>query len=70
MMADKNAADDQLDGSVDQAAEGQEDTEGHLIMPNIAAARAMTSGRMQDTHRNQRVRGREKDERPGEKRGR
>jgi hypothetical protein len=69
-MADKNAADDQLDESVSPAADGQDDTEGHLIMPNIASARAMTSGRMQDTHRNQRVRGREKDERPGEKRGR
>ena len=69
-MADKNAPDDQLDESSSPAADGQEDTEGHLIMPNIASARAMTSGRMQDTQRNQRVRGREKDERPGEKRGR
>jgi len=69
-MADKNAADDQLDDAVSPAADGQDDTEGHLIMPNIAAARAMTSGRMQDTERNQRVRARDKDERPGEKRGR
>lgn len=68
-MADKNVADDQLDEPV-RPADGQDDTEGHLIMPNIASARAMTSGRMQETQRNQRVRGQEKGERPGEKRGR
>ena len=69
-MADKNAPDDQLDEAAGSTADAQDDTEGHLIMPNIAAARAMTSGRMQDTHRNDRVRARDKDERPGEKRGR
>lgn len=66
-MAEKQA-DDQFE---DQApAEDQDDTEGHLIMPNIAAARAMTSGRTQDVARNTRIRIREKDERPGEKRNR
>lgn len=68
-MADKTTGDEVQDES-QAIPDEQRDTEGHLIMPNIASARAMTSGRMQDSQRNQRVRGREKDERPGEKRGR
>lgn len=66
-MGDKQT-DDQFPD--DASPDGQEDTEGHLIMPNIAAARAMTSGRTQDVQRNARIRIRDKDERPGEKRNR
>lgn len=68
-MADKTTGDEVQDES-QAIPDEQDDTEGHLIMPNIAAARAMTSGRTQDGERNARVRIRERDERPGEKRNR
>ena len=68
-MADKTTGDEATDES-QALTEGQDDTEGHLIMPNIAAARAMSSGRAQDGQRNARIRIRERDERPGEKRNR
>jgi hypothetical protein len=68
-MADKTTGDEIQDES-QALPDGQDDTEGHLIMPNIAAARAMSSGRTQDGQRNARVRARESDERPGEKRNR
>jgi hypothetical protein len=68
-MADKTAGDDVQDES-QAVADEQDDTEGHLIMPNIAAARALSSGRSQDGQRNARIRIRERDERPGEKRNR
>lgn len=68
-MADKTTGDEIQDQS-QALPDGQDDTEGHLIMPNIAAARAMSSGRSQDGQRNARVRARESDERPGEKRNR
>lgn len=67
-MAEKQTTDDQVEDEA--SAAGQDDTEGHLIMPNIAAARAITSGRAQDGQRNARIRIREKDERPGDKRNR
>ena len=68
-MADKMTGDEAQDES-QAVPEEQDDTEGHLIMPNIAAARAMSSGRTQDVQRNARIRARESDERPGEKRNR
>jgi len=68
-MADKTTGDEVQDAS-QAIPEEQDDTEGHLIMPNIAAARAMTSGRTQDGQRNARIHSRERDERPGEKRNR
>lgn len=68
-MADKTTGDDVQDDA-GAVPEEQSDTEGHLIMPNIAAARAMTSGRTQDGQRDPRVRIRERDERPGDKRNR
>lgn len=68
-MADKTSG-DEIQEESQAVPEEQGDTEGHLIMPNIAAARAMSSGRTQDGQRNARVRGRENDERPGEKRNR
>jgi hypothetical protein len=68
-MADKTT-DDEVQDESQAIPEEQEDTEGHLIMPNIAAARAMSSGRAQDGQRNARIRIRERDERPGEKRNR
>lgn len=68
-MADKTAGDEVQDES-QAAPEEERDTEGHLIMPNIAAARAMSTGRTQDGQRNARIRIRERDERPGEKRNR
>lgn len=68
-MADKTTG-DEAQGESEAVPEEQDDTEGHLIMPNIAAARAMTSGRVQDGQRNARIRIRERDERPGEKRNR
>ena len=68
-MADKTTGDEVHDES-QAVPDEQDDTEGHLIMPNIAAARAMSTGRTQDGQRNARVRIRERDERPGEKRNR
>ena len=68
-MADKTTGDEDQDES-QAVPDEQDDTEGHLIMPNIAAARAMSTGRTQDGQRNARVRIRERDERPGEKRNR
>jgi hypothetical protein len=68
-MADKTTGDEVQDES-QAVADEQDDTEGHLIMPNIAAARALSSGRSQDGQRNARIRIRERDERPGEKRNR
>lgn len=68
-MTDKTTGDDVQDES-QAVPDEQDDTEGHLIMPNIAAARAMSSGRTQDGQRNARIRIRERDERPGEKRNR
>jgi len=68
-MTDKTTGDEVQDDP-QAVPEEQEDTEGHLIMPNIAAARALSSGRTQDSQRNARIRIRERDERPGEKRNR
>jgi hypothetical protein len=68
-MADKTTGDEVQDAS-QAIPEEQDDTEGHLIMPNIAAARAMTSGRTQDGQRSARIHSRERDERPGDKRNR
>ena len=68
-MVDKTTGEEAQDES-QAVPEEQEDTEGHMIMPNIAAARAMSSGRAQDSQRNARIRIRERDERPGEKRNR
>ena len=68
-MSDKTAGDEVQDES-QTAPEEQTDTEGHLIMPTIAAARAMSSGRTQDGQRNARIHSRERDERPGDKRNR
>lgn len=68
-MADKTT-DDAVQAESQEVPAEQDDTEGHLIMPNIAAARAMSSGRTQDGQRNARIRIRERDERPGEKRNR
>jgi hypothetical protein len=68
-MVDKTTGEEAQDES-QAVPEEQEDTEGHLIMPNIAAARAMSSGRAQDSQRNARIRIRERDERPGDKRNR
>ena len=68
-MADKTSGDEVQVESQAIPEEG-DDTEGHLIMPNIAAARAMSSGRTQDGQRTARVRARETNERPGEKRNR
>jgi hypothetical protein len=51
-------------------AVGEDDTEGHLMMPNISAARAITNERSSSAERNMRIRVRQKDERPGEKRNR
>lgn len=68
-MAEKTTGDEVQDESQAVPEDG-DDAEGHLIMPNIAAARAMSSGRTQDGQRNARVRIRDRDERPGEKRNR
>jgi hypothetical protein len=70
-MADKAPKDDRLDEAAEQSVpEGDDDTEGHLMMPNIAAARALANERTGSAERNARFRIRQKDERPGEKRAR
>jgi hypothetical protein len=70
-MADKKGdrTEDQLSSQSD-ATESDEDTEGHLMMPNIAAARGLANERVGSAERNLRARVRQRDERPGEKRNR
>ncbi len=69
-MADKPAKDDRLDDALSDAPETDDDTEGHLMMPNIAAARGLANERVGNAERNARLRIRQRDERPGEKRNR
>lgn len=72
-MADKRAADERLEDEApgpDAAIENADDTEGHLLMPNIAAARALVNNNVREGERNARARIHRKDDRPGEKRGR
>jgi hypothetical protein len=70
-MADKkdDRTEDQLTSQSD-ATQGDDDTEGHLMMPNIAAARGLANERVGNAERNARARIRQRDERPGEKRNR
>ncbi|CAN5207326.1 hypothetical protein BH23CHL9_BH23CHL9_09320 [soil metagenome] len=65
-MADKHATDDPVE---EQSTESSEDTEGHLIMPNIAAARGLANSHARDAER-RRVHVRDNENRPAEKRGR
>ena len=70
-MADKLPKKDPVeDASAVQPAAGEEDTEGHLMMPNISAARAITNERSTTAERNMRVRVHQKDDRPADKRQR
>ena len=71
-MGDKHVKDDPVEeaSAVQPDAIGEDDTEGHLMMPNISAARAITNERSSSAERNMRIRVRQKDERPGEKRNR
>ncbi len=70
-MADKkdDRTEDQLTSQSD-ATQDDDDTEGHLMMPNIAAARGLANERVGSAERNARARIRQRDERPGEKRNR
>lgn len=70
-MADKrdDRTQDQLTSQSDPT-QGDDDTEGHLMMPNIAAARGLANERVGNAERNARARIRQRDERPGEKRNR
>jgi len=73
-MPDKRPADDRLQeqspAPSDADTDSQEDTEGHFVMPNIAAARALANSHSREIERNVRVRVQHKDGRPGEKRNR
>lgn len=70
-MADKHAADDQVEEASSGPSDATDDTEGHLLMPNIAAARALASSHSREMERDgKRVRVQHKDIRPGEKRSR
>lgn len=72
-MADQSAKDDRLADPASAQADGtpeDDDTEGHLMMPNIAAARGLANERIGNAERNARIRIRQRDERPGEKRNR
>ena len=69
-MGDKKAKDDLVEDAAAAPEAGEDDAEGHLMMPNIAAARAITNERSTTAERNMRIRVRQKDERPGEKRQR
>lgn len=68
-MADKAARDERPDEE-QVVPEAEDDTEGHFMMPDIAAARALSHDRTLNAERNARFRIRQKEERPGEKRGR
>ena len=72
-MADQPAKDDRTEDAAStqsDATQSDEDTEGHLMMPNIAAARGLANERVGSAERNNRLRIRQRDERPGEKRNR
>lgn len=72
-MADQGAKDDRLADATPAQADAtaeDDDTEGHLMMPNIAAARGLANERIGNAERNARIRIRQRDERPGEKRNR
>lgn len=73
-MADQKAKDERLadptSAQTDATAHEDDDTEGHLMMPNIAAARGLANERIGNAERNARIRVRQRDERPGEKRNR
>jgi hypothetical protein len=72
-MADQSAKDDRTEDPVSpqsDATQTDDDTEGHLMMPNIAAARGLANERVGSAERNARLRIRQRDERPGEKRSR
>ena len=72
MMGDKKPKDDLVEdvSALDPEAAGEDEAEGHLMMPNIAAARAITNERSSTAERNMRIRVRQKDDRPGDKRQR
>ena len=72
MMGDKQPKDDLVEdvSALDPEAAGEDDAECHLMMPNIAAARAITNERSSTAERNMRIRVRQKDDRPGDKRQR
>ena len=70
MMGDKKAKDDLVEDAALAPESAEDDAEGHLMMPNIAAARAITNERSTTAERNMRIRVRQKDERPGDKRQR
>ena len=73
-MADQKAKDersaDPTSAQTDATTPEDDDTEGHLMMPNIAAARGLANERIGNAERNARIRVRQRDERPGEKRNR
>ncbi len=69
-MADKHAPDDQVEEASSGPADATDDTEGHLLMPNIAAARALASSHSRELERDKRIRVQHKDSRSGEKRSR
>ncbi len=69
-MADKHAADDQVEEASSGPSDATDDTEGHLLMPNIAAARALANSHGRELERNKRIRVQHKDNRPGESRSR
>jgi hypothetical protein len=68
-MADKHVTNDPAEEQSTDSAESSEDTEGHLIMPNIAAARGLANSHARDAER-RRVHVRDNENRPAEKRGR
>ena len=69
-MADKHTADDQVEEQSPGPVDAADDTEGHLLMPNIAAARALANSHEREMARDKRIRVQHKDNRPGEKRSR
>ena len=69
-MADKLPKEDPVEDASAVQPVGEDDTEGHLMMPNISAARAITNERSTTAERNMRVRVHQKDDRPADKRQR
>jgi hypothetical protein len=72
-MADQKAKDERLadpTSAQTDATPEDDDTEGHLMMPNISSARAITNERSTTAERNMRVRVHQKDDRPADKRQR
>jgi hypothetical protein len=72
-MADKRKVDEPIPAGTDETTEagaGEQDTEGHFMLPDPGAARVLASSRARDIERDARFRLPKKESRADTKRGR